>query len=118
MPSAGGDSLGPRMWYNRRRMVRRGIVAMFLVVVIAQIAAGTLFATVCNEPCPDDNGRSTCPPICSSCTMCTHAQQAVVQTRAAGAAMELPVIASVFAPHRLGTTSHRADDIFHVPLPG
>lgn len=106
------------MWYNRHHMVRRGIVALFLVVVVAQIAAGMLFAAVCSEPCPDDNGRSTCPPICSVCTMCTHAQQAVVQTRAVGAATPLPVIATVLTPHRLGTTSQRADDIFHVPLLG
>jgi hypothetical protein len=106
------------MWYNRRRMARRGVVAMFLLFVVAQIAAGALFATVCTEPCPDDVGRSTCPPICSVCTVCTHAQQAIVQTPGAGAVMPLPVIASVFTPHRSGTTPQRADDIFHVPLPG
>jgi len=99
-------------------MVRRSIVAMVLVVVVAQIAAGMIFATVCNEPCPDENGSNTCPPICSFCATCVHAQPAVVQTPTAGTATPLPVIASVFTLHRLGTTCQCADDIFHVPLLG
>ena len=99
-------------------MLRRGLVATLLVVVVAQIAAGMLFATVCNEPCPDDDGQRSCPPVCSSCTMCTHAQQAMVQTPPPGAATPLPVIANVPAIHRLAATSQHTDEIFHVPLPG
>jgi hypothetical protein len=106
------------MWYNQRGMIRRSIITTLLVIVVAQIAAGMLFATVCNEPCPDDNGQRACPPLCSFCTTCTHAQQAIVQTRAAGAVMPLPVIASVSTAHRVGATSQRADEIFHVPLLG
>lgn len=98
-------------------MLRRGVIAVLLVVVIAQIAAGMLFATVCYEPCPDDDGQRSCPPVCSVCTMCTHAQQAIVQTPAPGAATLL-VITNVAVPHRLRATSPRADEIFHVPLLG
>jgi hypothetical protein len=106
------------MCYNRRGMVRRGVIGMLLIVVVGQIAGGMLFASVCNQPCPDDNGRDTCPPICSFCTTCAHAQQAVVQVRAAGAITPLPVLTNVFTAHPLAATQQRADDIFHVPLLG
>lgn len=104
------------MWYNLPRMTRRGVGLALLLIVAAQLTATVAFASVCFEPCPDDTEGTTCPPVCSLCTSCTHAQQAIVQT----AATAIPVMTAphAYAPPGSCGPLHLADDIFHVPLLG
>ena len=104
------------MWYNLSRMARRGVVLALLVIIAAQLTATVAFASVCFEPCPDDTEGATCPPVCSLCTSCTHAQQAIVRSDATAA----PTLTAPHphAPHVLSGPLHLADDIFHVPLLG
>jgi hypothetical protein len=98
-------------------MARRGTIALLVLLVVTQVAAGMVLASVCNEPCPDDNGQRGCPPLCSFCTTCVHAQQAVVQgpVRAPAPA---PMAHNLFAAPQTAASSQLAADIFHIPLPG
>jgi hypothetical protein len=104
------------MWYNLAAMARRGIIATLLLIIAAQMVSGTLFATVCLEPCPDDGRGSGCPPVCSLCTSCNHAQRAIV--RSPTIAIALGVTRYVFDVRPLAAPSEPAADIFHVPLVG
>ena len=104
------------MWYNLPRMSRRSVVLALLVIIAAQLTATVTFASVCFEPCPDDTEGTTCPPVCSLCSSCTHAQQAIVRSDATAA----PTVTAPnpYAPQVLSGLLHLADDIFHVPLLG
>ena len=104
------------MWYKARPMLRRGLSVTLLVIVAVQLLGSVAFASVCLEPCPDDTGDASCPPICAVCTSCTHAQQAIVQNAGSGA--PLMTTQHVIPPHPLGTSSQLPADIFHVPLLG
>jgi hypothetical protein len=103
------------VWYKSFRMLRRRIIALLIIIVVTQVAAGMMFAPVCNEPCPDDNGQRSCPPFCSFCTMCAHAQQAVIHLPARAAAPAL-MVRSAFAAPEAARLSHPVSDIFHIPL--
>lgn len=97
-------------------MLRRSVTGTLLVILAVQLIGGVAFAPVCFEPCPDDTGGQTCPPVCTLCTSCTRAQQAIVDaTAGAGPAVAAGSILS-FQPAASPAT--RGDDIFHVPLPG
>jgi hypothetical protein len=104
------------MWYNQPRMARRGVVLALLLICVAQLTATVAFSSVCFEPCPDDTEGSSCPPVCSLCTSCTHAQQAIVE----GAVVTAPALRTLqtYAAQALVAPSHLADDVFHVPLLG
>jgi hypothetical protein len=104
------------MWYKEPRMTRRGTVAALLAIIVVQLVCGMAFATVCTESCPDDGPGSSCPPVCSLCTSCTHAQQAVVRNTVTPVA--LAVTAHVFHVTAIPVPSLLSRDIFHVPLPG
>jgi hypothetical protein len=102
------------MWYNPARMARRTVVTTLLVLMALQLVGGMLFASVCFEPCPDDGDDRSCPPVCSLCTSCTHAQQAVVQ--AATTRFAVAAEPHHFPLQAAPAPSQRAADIFHVPL--
>ena len=104
------------MWYNLRRMPRRRVVLTLLLIFVAQLTATVAFSSVCLEPCPDDTEGSTCPPVCSLCTSCRHAQQAIVDT----AVVTAPALRTLhaYAAQALAAPAHLADDVFHVPLLG
>lgn len=110
------EGSAPRMWYKSRRMTRRNVVVMLLILVAVQLLGTMAFASECQEPCPDDTETSSCPPVCALCTSCTHAQTGIVQQAVAS----VPGLNN----HRLlawdhsPVPSHRAADIFHVPLLG
>jgi hypothetical protein len=99
------------MWYKRLLMSPRCALAIVLVL----ITAGIGFAPVCNEPCPGDTAQKSCPPFCSFCTMCAHAQQAVIDLPARAAAPVL-MARSAFAAPAAAPLSHPAADVFHIPL--
>ena len=104
------------LWYKTRPMARRGLSATLLMIVAVQLLGGMAFASNCEEPCRDEAPGADCPPICALCTSCTHAQPAIVQPAAAGVPL---MSAQHFVPQqRAAISSPRADDIFHVPLPG
>lgn len=104
------------MWYNSRLMAGRNTALLLLVVLAAQMAGTMAFASVCLEPCPDDVEGANCPPVCSLCTSCTHAQIAVVGVAVASILFR-PTLH--FLPQeRAFATSHLAADIFHIPLLG
>ena len=97
-------------------MSRRSLSLTLLAILAVQMFAGVVMASVCLEPCPDDAGETSCPPVCTLCTSCTHSKSAIVRDPASGAPLivgerYLPVSAAT-------TTSPRASDIFHVPLQG
>lgn len=104
------------MWYNLPRMARRGAVLALLLILVAQFTAPVAFSSVCLEPCPDDTEGSNCPPVCSLCTSCTHAQQAIVDSAVVTA--PAPRTLQAYAAQLLAAPSHLADDVFHVPLLG
>lgn len=97
-------------------MSRRVLSLVLLAILAVPLLGGTIAASVCTEPCPDEGETESCPPVCTLCTGCTHAQTAVVTGSASGtprvAAERLVAAAAERAP------SSRTDDIFHVPLPG
>jgi len=97
-------------------MARRGVIATLLVIMTVQLMGGIVFATVCVESCPDDGPGTTCPPACSLCVSCTHAQQAIVRDTLPPAT--LAATARVFIVRALSAPSQRSADIFHVPLLG
>jgi len=104
------------MWYKPQPMVRRGLCATLLVIMAVQLLGGLALASVCSEPCPDDGPGTSCPPICTLCTSCTHAQTAIVQR--AVASEPLTVVQDFVSQQRICVSSQLTDDIFHVPLPG
>ena len=97
-------------------MPRRGLSLTLLAILAVQIIGGLAFASVCLEPCPDDGDGQTCPPVCSLCTSCSRAQQAIVGAMVPGAPEAVSQHVLLFQFTALPTT--RGDDIFHVPLRG
>lgn len=97
-------------------MFRRSLSVTLLLVLAVQLFGVVAFASVCVEPCPDDTAETSCPPVCTLCTTCTHAQQAVVQ-RGVGVARMMGA-QERFASPALSVDSLFAADIFHVPLCG
>ncbi len=104
------------MWYKARPMVRRGVSLTILALIAVQLLGTMAVASVCLEPCPDDTEGTSCPPICSLCTSCTHAQTAIVQQAAIGE--PLLTARDLAIPQAYSPSSQLADDIFHVPLLG
>jgi len=102
------------LWYNSRPMSRRSLSFTLLVLIAVQLLGGMVFASACPEPCPDDTEETSCPPVCTVCTSCTHAQTAIVQHASAG----MPLIGTrpFVAQEPASTSFPFADDIFHVPL--
>lgn len=104
------------MWYNTRPMSRRGLTVTLLVVLAVQLLGAIAFASVCFEPCPDDRDGGTCPPVCTLCTSCTRAQQAIVAATVLGAP---EVSRQELLPFQLSASpATHEEDIFHVPLLG
>jgi hypothetical protein len=97
-------------------MLRRGFSTTLLLLLAIQLLGTVAFAAVCLEPCPDDTDDNSCPPVCSLCTTCTHAQQAIMQ--ATGTAVPLLTMPHVSASRRLAKPSGLSADIFHIPLLG
>jgi hypothetical protein len=97
-------------------MPRRKLSVTLLVLIAVQLLGGMALGSVCMEPCPDDAGGTSCPPVCALCTNCTHAQTAILQH----APTDLPLISTArFVPQQpAATSSALEDDIFHVPLRG
>ncbi|MDP9190217.1 MAG: hypothetical protein M3P06_00755 [Acidobacteriota bacterium] len=97
-------------------MPRRSLALALLLVLAVQFVGAMVFASACPEPCPDDTETTSCPPVCTLCSDCTHAQQAIVRQPANG-----PSLAAARRIHSLPSldaSSHVADEIFHVPLFG
>ena len=106
--------VGRRSVIELAPMFRPGVSFALLAVIALQLLGSMAFA--CVEPCPDDTEQTSCPPVCTLCTSCTHAQTAIVQHSIAGTPLPL---ARPFAPHSSVPPSFAlADDIFHVPLRG
>lgn len=97
-------------------MLRRGLAVTFLAIIAVQLLGPMAFASVCLEPCPDDTDQTSCPPVCSFCTSCTHAQQAIVQHAQSSA--PITTVHRVTSQQRTGASSPLPADIFHVPLLG
>ena len=94
----------------------RGLTAILLVVLAVQLLGTMAFASICPDPCPDDAEDTSCPPVCTLCTGCTHAQTAIVQHAASGVPLMSPQ--AFVAQQAASTSSKLAADIFHVPLAG
>ena len=105
-----------RVWYKARCMSRRGCSLALLAILALQLVGGIALATVCLDPCPDDDAGRSCPPTCALCTTCTHAQPALLHDVSASVP-SLPA-ARVVATERWAETSEHSSDIFHVPLAG
>jgi len=110
----GCKRFSPRYVVQSGEMARRR--ALTLVVVLTLHLAGLVLVSACIEPCPDDGAGKTCPPICSLCMTCTHAQRAIVQ-------LETTAVFLATSPHvrpleAARELSNLAVDIFHVPLLG
>lgn len=103
------------MWYKLRPVLRRKLSLTLLAIIAVQLLGLVAFASVCFEPCPDDSDDSSCPPVCATCTSCTHSRQAIVR-----AADGFPIVSAAHAFHSrvAAPPSLIAADIFHVPLPG
>jgi len=97
-------------------MTRRTLAAALLLLVACQLAGALAFAAACPEPCPDDIDGSSCPPVCSLCTSCTHARTAIVRVDAMSLAL-LPAT-RLFAEPGAIASSPIAAEIFHIPLLG
>jgi len=97
-------------------MFRRRLALMLLLVLATQLWGGVAFASVCEEPCPDDTETSSCPPVCALCTSCTHAQQGIVQRDVA--APPRLFAQTIVASQSSADSSQHTADIFHVPLLG
>jgi hypothetical protein len=104
------------MWYNSRPMLRRGLTVTLLAIIAVQLLGTMAFASVCFEPCPDDGDGQTCPPVCTLCTSCTRAQQAILDSTVIGAPEGSAQSVLPFQLSASPTTGE--DDIFHVPLLG
>src|ERR1700741_1832557 len=59
-------------------MPRRTFALALLLVLAVQFLGAMVFASACAEPGPDDPESTSCPPVCTLCSDCTHAQQAIV----------------------------------------
>jgi hypothetical protein len=97
-------------------MLRRSLSVTLLLILALQFVGPVAFASVCVEPCSDDTEETSCPPVCTLCTSCTHAQKAVVQHG-------VSVVRRVGAQESFASTVSSASslfavDIFHVPLRG
>jgi hypothetical protein len=104
------------MWYKSRPMLRRNLAVALLLIVAVQFLGSMAFAATCLEPCPDDTDGASCPPVCTLCTTCTHAQQATMSDSASAGPIE---IAQRLVHRALPSiASPVANDIFHIPLPG
>lgn len=97
-------------------MARRAVIATLLVIIAAQLAGGMLLSAVCLEPCPDDAPGKSCPPVCSFCTSCMHAQHAIVQHSSVG--VLLTARQHFVSPQLPAVPAQLTHDIFHVPLLG
>jgi hypothetical protein len=97
-------------------MRRHGVCVLLLAMFVVQLLGGTVFPYGCPEPCPDDTEESSCPPVCTVCTSCTHAQSGIVLRASAGVAFRSAE--RVVARHVASSTLQLTDDIFHVPLRG
>lgn len=87
-----------------------------LALIALQLLGGIAFASECFEPCPDDTEETSCPPVCTLCTSCTHGQMGILEH---GPASSPRVAEHPFAiPPSPSMSSSLADDIFHVPLRG
>jgi len=104
------------MWYKSRPMPRRALSLTLLAIIAVQLLGSMAFAAVCFEPCPDDSDESSCPPICATCTTCTHSRQAIV--RVEGDGMVFVQSPHAFLPQVFAASSPLVSDIFHVPLLG
>ena len=104
------------MWYKTRPMPRRALSMTLLAILAVQLLGAVAFASVCFEPCPDDDEGQTCPPVCTLCTSCTRAQQAILDSTVLGAPEGAPQ--SVLPFQLTASPTTREDDIFHVPLLG
>ena len=96
--------------------MRRTISVTLLAVLAVQFVGGMVFASVCLEPCPDDTETTSCPPVCSLCTSCTHAQTGIV--RSAVSSSPAPSGHRLVPQQPASTPSQLAADVFHVPLLG
>lgn len=103
------------MWYKSGEMVRRGALTMLVFVLVLQLA-GLASASACIEPCPDDGAGTTCPPVCSLCTTCTHAQQAIVRLTTPTVFLATAPLVGSLEPAQ--EPSSIAFDVFHIPLLG
>jgi hypothetical protein len=97
-------------------MPRRALSWTLLALVALQLLGSMAFAAVCFEPCPDDTGESSCPPVCTTCATCAHSRQAILQGAFDGVAFDRAPHA--FPPQVLSASTPPASDIFHVPLHG
>lgn len=98
-------------------MARRNATVMTLLMLVAlQLLGAIALSAVCLEPCDDDEGSGSCPPVCTLCARCAHAQQAIVQREDGGALVTAAQRDD--AQQRWGRSSQLAADIFHVPLAG
>jgi hypothetical protein len=88
---------------------------MLLALVAVQLFGAVAFASVCLEPCPDDDADgSSCPPVCTACTTCSHSRTATLQSTRFGFA--IASTGDAFPQHDASPSSAFTRDIFHVPL--
>lgn len=104
------------MWYKPRPMRNRRLAVTLLLILAVQLLGAMAFASTCPDPCPDDAEGTSCPPVCTLCTGCTHAQTAIVQHSANAVPLMSPQ--AFVAPQAASTSWKLAADIFHVPLLG
>jgi hypothetical protein len=97
-------------------MLRRALSLALLVLLAVPLLGGFALASECVEPCPDDAEEESCPPVCTLCVGCAHAQTAIVLPP------EVATPPNGGEPHLtvrpLARQSLRASDVFHVPLLG
>jgi len=97
-------------------MSRRRLTLLILALLAVQLLGGMAMEAPCSEPCPDEAEDSSCPPVCVLCTICRHAQAAIVKDNQSG---ELLVMAQHFLSEpAMAAPSRLESDIFHVPLRG
>lgn len=97
-------------------MARRGLTMTMIALIAVQLIGSMGFASVCLEPCSDEEPETSCTPVCSLCTTCTHAQQAIVPPVPNAGPDRVAVHG--FQPQPGGRALPRADEILHVPLAG
>jgi hypothetical protein len=97
-------------------MLRRSLALALLVLLAAQLLGGFVLASECVEPCPDDAEEESCPPVCTLCVGCAHAQTAIVLPPEG--ATPPNAAEPHFTPRPLARKSLRTSDVFHVPLLG
>ena len=96
-------------------MYRRGFSVTLLILIAVQLAGAVAFASVCFEPCPGEGDEEQdCPPVCTLCTTCTRAPQAILDATVMGTPDG--VAQHVLPPQLPASPPARGDDIFHVPL--